>query len=87
MGRKNNRMQVETLPLSLQTLMSDESWTWRVTLSNGSGFTTIELDGTSETCWKLATRMGARGGVGRGKWEPKRIEPVSPVLDGPFNAI
>ena len=87
MGRKNNRLQVETLPLSLQTLMSDESRTWRVTLSNGSGFTTIDLDGTSETCWELAARMGARGGVRPGKWEPKRIDPVGPVLDGPFNVI
>ena len=79
MGRRNKRLPVASLP-KIEIVPTHA--TWRVTLTNGSGVTTVELDGTSSTCWDNAPLFVSRPG----RWMSQTIEKVGDV-SGPFNIL
>ena len=78
-GRHNRRLPVASLPkIDVQPVHA----TWRVTLTNGSGVTTVELDGTSGVCWEVSPLYVSKPG----RWLPTSIEKIKDV-SGPFNIV
>ena len=82
-GRRNKRAPLPVLPrIDLIPVLG----TWRVTLTNGSGLVSIDLDGTSTSAWAWATEAGRKGGIREGNWQPKDIELVK-LTSGSFNVV
>lgn len=47
---------------------------YAVTLTNGSGVTTITVTGTQAHAWNWAVHAGANGGIKPGSWHPVNIK-------------
>jgi hypothetical protein len=61
---------------------------WRVTVTNGSGVKTVEVDGTQRTAWTWAAEAARRGAFGDGAWAPSAIDMVGPASgNNPFTGI
>ena len=67
MARKNNRPPV--VVLDIRPVIRD----WTVTLTNGSGRTTVDVRGSREQAWKWAKLAGDQGGIKPGTWWPVDI--------------
>lgn len=79
MGRKNRRQSTPVMP-RIPLVFSNPEGTWVIELTNGSGTTTVTLDGTKDTAWRWAERAGAQGGIKDGSWWPTRIHAANDVL-------
>lgn len=86
--RTNNPLPM--LPGDVVYDLTPVDTTYTVVMSNGSGQTTLTLDGTKEDCWKWAETAGINGGLGPGIWQPVSIYPANDVWvknDGSFTII
>lgn len=83
MPRRNKRAP---LPVLSKIDLTPVNRTWRVTLTNGSGFTTVDVDGTYSSAMEWAARAGKSGGIKAGRWVPTHAKALDTV-QGQFNAV
>lgn len=83
MARKNNRPRFTPFVIDLR----DEVRDWVVTLTNGSGRTTVDVTGTREQAWKWAKVAGDQGGIKPGTWWPVDIQSLSEAHGEDFVAV
>ncbi len=79
MGRKNRR-QAAPVMSRIPLAFSNPEGTWVIELTNGSGVTTVTLDGTKDNAWQWAEKAGAEGGIKPGTWYPTDIHSADDVF-------
>lgn len=93
-AKGRHRRQTNPLPMLKGDIVIDLTpvdTTYTVIMTNGSGYTTLTLDGTKEACWSLAQQIGLAGGIQTDViWSPCDIRPANDVIvenDGRFQII
>ena len=80
MGRKNRRQPVSPMREIPLSFFADVEGTWVIELTNGSGVTTVTLDGKKATVWRWAEQAGANGDIKDGSWWPTDIHAADNVF-------
>lgn len=88
MSRKNRRAPQRQFRKIDIGFLDDVVMDWAVTLTNGSGRTTVEVTGTRKSAWAWAAEAGAQGGIKPGTWYPVDITSANDVsYTGSFHII
>lgn len=87
MGRNNYSTKQARRKHSVDYVITEMSESYEVVMTNGSGFDTVVIKGTSVSAWTYAVRMGLSSDyMGEETWHPCEIRPLG-VNDAIFSVL